>query len=198
MWTHRFDVPAVVDAIEELLDGRVSGLFFRSEGDLTHTQKEDIYRKARVPVEKLQEKLKNLLHEQSLADSKSLGMICSNLRQVRKQLGEAREVAREEIYSNMNTVGSMGAERECGMIQVDYHGLHVNELRQKFKDHIIPIIPAVGKVVVITGRGHHSVGKESKLKKSLFKLIGEYKNLSWQRVEGNDGAILVVWRPEKK
>lgn len=198
LWTHRFDVSAVVDAIEELLDGRVSGLFFRSEGDLTHTQKEEIYRKARIPVEKLEEKLKHLLHDLSLADSKSLSAMCCNVRQVRKELGEARERAREDIYNKMNTVGSMGAEREGGMIQVDYHGLHVNELRKKFKDHIIPIIPAVGKVTVITGRGSHSVGKESKLKKALLKLIGEYKNLSWQRVEGNDGAIVVLWKPEKK
>ena len=105
--------------------------------------------RAHISVEKLQEKLKYLLHEQSLADSKSLGMICSNLQQVRKQL--AQEMAWEEIYNNMNTVGSMGAEQECGTVQVDYHGLYVNELRQKFKDHIIPIIPAVGKAMVIMG-----------------------------------------------
>ena len=36
LWTHRFEVSAVVDAIEDLLDGRVSGLFFRREGDLMH------------------------------------------------------------------------------------------------------------------------------------------------------------------
>jgi hypothetical protein len=197
LWTHRFQVSAVVDAIEELLDGRVSGLFFRSEGDLTHAQKEDIYRRARLPVEKLEDKLKQLLADQSLADSKALVSICCNVRQVRKELCVAREMAREVIYSNMNTVGAMGAEQESGMIQVDYHGQHVNGMRKKFKDHIIPIIPAVGKVMIITGRGSHSVGKESKLKKALFKLIGEYKNLSWQKVEGNEGAILVLWRSEK-
>jgi hypothetical protein len=197
MWTHRFEVAAVVEALEELLDGRVSGLFFRREGDLTHKQKDDIYRKARLPVEKLEEKLKLLLQEQSLADSKSLGKICCNIQQVRKALGEARGRAREDIYSNMNNVGTMGAEQECGMVQVDYHGQHVSGMRQKFKDHIVPIIPAVGKVMVITGRGSHSVGKESKLKKALFKMIGEYEHLYWQRVEGNDGAILVLWRTKK-
>ena len=36
------------------------------------------------------------------------------------------------------------------------------------------------------------------MKKSLVKLIGEYKILSWQRVDGNYGAILVIWRLEKK
>ena len=179
------------------MDGRVSGLFFRSEDDLTHKQKEDIYRRARIPVVKLEEKLKQLLSDQSSANSKALVTICCNVRQVRKELGEARERAREDIYSHINTVGTMGAEQESGMIQVDYHGQHVNGLRKKFKDHIIPIIPAVGKVMVITGRGSHSVGKEGKLKKALVKLIEEYKNLSWQRVERNEGAIIVLWKSEK-
>ena len=197
LWTHRFEVSAVADAIEELLDGRVSGLFFRSEGDLTHAQKEEIYRRARLPVEKLEEKLKQLLADQSLANSKALVTICCDVRRVRKELMEAREKAREDVYSNMNTVGTMGAEQESGMIQVDYHGQHVYGMRRKFKDHIIPIIPAVGKIMVITGRGSHSVGKESKLKKALLKLIGEYNNLSWRRVERNEGAILVLWNSEK-
>ena len=84
LWTHRFEVTAVVDAIEESLDGRASSIFFRSEGDLTQKQKVDIYRKARLPVEKLEEKLKQLLQAQRLADSKSLDEICCNVHQVRK------------------------------------------------------------------------------------------------------------------
>ena len=138
---------------------------------MTHKQKEDIYRKARISIEKLEEKLRQLLHEQSLADL--------------------------EIYGKMNNVGTMGAEVEGGMIQVDYHGLHVSGMRKKFKDHILLIIPEVKKVMIITGRGSHSVRKKSKLKKALQKLIGEYENLYWQRVEDNDGAILVLWRTKK-
>ena len=196
LWTHRFEVSAVVDALEELLDGRASVLFFRSEGNLTHKQKEDIYRKARIAIEKLEERLKQLLLDQSLADSTSLDKICCSVRQVRRELGEAREKSREEIYSKMNNVGTMGAEVEGGTIQVDYHGLHISGMRKKFKDHILPILPEVRKVMIITGRGSHSVGKESKLKKALQKLV-EYKNLYWQRVEDNDGAILVLWRSKK-
>jgi hypothetical protein len=99
-------VSAVVDALEELLDGRASVLFFRSEGNLTHKQKEDIYRKARIAIEKLEERLKQLLLDQSLADSSSLDKICCSVRQVRRELGEAREKSREEIYSKMNNVGT--------------------------------------------------------------------------------------------
>jgi hypothetical protein len=200
LWTHRFEVTAVVDAIEELLDGQASGIFFRSEGDLMQKQKEDIYCKARLPVEKLEEKLKQLLQEQRLADSKSLNEICRNIQQVRKvrkELRKARQRAWEDVYSKMNNVGTMGAEQEHGMIQVDYHGQHVSGMRKLFKDHVILIIPAVGNVMVITGRGSHSVGKESKLKKALCKMIGEYDNLHCQGVKGNDGAIIVLWRAKK-
>ena len=76
----------------------------------------------------------------------------------------------------------MGAQQErhedgTSMIQdnqlVDYHfyhGLHANEMRRKFKEHVIPILPVVKKVMEITGRGLHSSGKESKLKKVLSSL----------------------------
>jgi hypothetical protein len=70
-------------------------------------------------------------------------------------------------------------------------------MRKKFKDHIVPIIAKVKMMMVITGRGSHSAGSEGKLKKALLKLIGEYKNLYWQRVEGNDGAVLALWRKKK-
>jgi len=64
----------------------------------------------------------------------------------------------------MNNIGTMGAEVEGGMIQVDYHGLHVSGMSKKFKDHILLIITEVRKIMIITGRGSHSVRKESKLK----------------------------------
>ena len=203
MWTHRFEVSAVIDAIEALLDGEVSGLFFRSDGDLTHEQKNVIYNQARIPVVKLETKLEELIQEyRGTYDSKGLDKICGDLKRVRKELATARIKARDKIYSQMNSVGSMGAEQEerggSTLIQVDYHGLHVNEMRRKFKEHVIPILPVVKKVLVITGRGSHSVGKESKLKKALFKLIGQYEDdIYFQRVDGNEGALYVLWREEK-
>ena len=64
---------------------------------------------------------------------------------MRRELGEAREKSRGEIYGKMNNVGTMGAEVEGGMIQVNYHGLHVSGMRNKIKDNILPIIPEVKK-----------------------------------------------------
>jgi hypothetical protein len=203
MWTHRFEVSAVVDAIETLLDGDVSAQFFRSDGDLTHEQKNKIYNQARAPVVKLETKLKDLIQEyRDTYDSKGLEKICGNLSRVRRELAAARIKARDDVYSQMNSVGSMGTEEERGdssLIQVDYHGLYVNEMRRKFKEHVLPILPVVKKVLVITGRGSHSAGKESKLKKALFKLIGQYEeDIYFQRVDNNEGALYVLWRGEEK
>mmetsp|Transcript_5372 Transcript_5372/g.12205 ORF Transcript_5372/g.12205 Transcript_5372/m.12205 type:complete len:867 (-) Transcript_5372:35-2635(-) len=199
LWTHRFELPAVIDAIEALLDGETSSLFFRSDGDLTSEQKSHIYCQSRGPVCKLEIKLNLLLQEQrGTVDSKALEKICVDMRRTRKELATARDKAREDIYSRMNSVGTMGAQQDghnSSFIQVDYHGLHVNEMRRKFKEHVLPILPVVGKVMIITGRGSHSVGKESKLKKALFKLIGQNeKDIYWQRVEKNPGALYVLWR----
>ena len=199
MWTHRFELSAVVDAIEALLEGEVSGLFFRSDGDLTHDQKNTIYNKARMPVLKLEAKVKELRQEYRITyDSKGLEKICGDIASTRTELAAARIKANDEIYSQMNSVGTMGAEEVRGgssVITVDYHGLHVNEMRRKFKEHVIPILPVVKVVMVIVGRGLHSAGKEGKLKKALFKLIGKYEeDIKWQRVNRNEGALYVMWR----
>jgi DNA-nicking Smr family endonuclease len=201
-WTHRFEQSKVVDAIEALLDSKIGGLFFRQEGELTSEQKNDIYCKARLPVEKLETKLKLLLQEQSITvDQTALLTLSNDVRQARKELAAAREKARDDIYSQMNSVSGMGAEqegRDGTLIRVDFHGLLVNEMRMKFNDQIMPILPVVKRVMIITGRGSHSAGKEAKLKKALFKLVSMYQSsVYWQPVDRNPGALYVVWRDDE-
>ena len=36
LWTHRFEVTAVVDAVIALLDGHASSIFFRTDGEFSH------------------------------------------------------------------------------------------------------------------------------------------------------------------
>ena len=199
LWTHRFDVPNVVDALETLLDDQVSCSFFtRNMGDLTHKEKNQIYQQARAPIEKLKQKLNRLLQERrTTMDPNKCRKICTELIEVRSKLCVARQKSREDIYTRMNSVGAMGAQQEGndGLIQIDFHGLHVDEMRIKFKEHILPILPVVKKVMVITGRGLHSAGNESKLKKAVLKLIGQHqKNIYWQAIDHNPGAIYVLWR----
>ena len=185
LWTNRFDVHGVIDSMEILLDDQASGSFFtRDIGDLSHKEKNQIYHQARAPVEKLQQKLNQLLEEKrNTMETQKTMNICNEMIKVRSMLSAARQKSREDIYTRMNSVGAMGAQQDNngGLIQIDFHGLHVNEMRIKFKEQIIPILPVVKKVMVITGQGLHSAGNEGKLKKALFKLIAKHQeSMYWQ------------------
>ena len=53
-------------------------------------------------------------------------------------------------------------------------------------------------LLVITGRGLHSSGKESKLKKVLSSLGRVENDTYWQKVDNNEGAKYVLWWDKKK
>ena len=119
--------------------------------------------------------------------------INENLRTVRSELAAARLKARDEIYERLNTVGNMGAQDTSDAIQVDYHGLHVNEMHSKYEELVEAILPVVKKITIITGRGLHSTGGTGKLMKGLKKKIEKDKNTRWQAVPNNPGALTVHW-----
>ena len=56
LWKQNFKVNAVVDALEDIIDDRARGIFFRTESDLNHKQKDSIYREARLPIDRLKNK----------------------------------------------------------------------------------------------------------------------------------------------
>jgi hypothetical protein len=203
LWTNDFCVEKVIEALECMLDGQTRGALFRSNVDLTHQQKQDIYEKARLPVHRLQEQLKRLLEERRTTfETSALNRIDAGIRKVRAELALARQNAREEIYTQLNSVGNMGGQQgddsdgSSGIIQIDFHGLHVNEMFEKFKEQVKPILPVIGNITVITGRGSHSADGESKLKKALMKHISKDEpNIRWERIEDNPGALNIVWTP---
>ena len=201
LWTHDFCVEKVIEALECMLDDQTSRALFRTSVDLTHQQKQEIYQKARRPVDKLQETLRRLLEElRSTFQTNTLNRLLVDIRQIRTDLALARLNAREEIYTQLNSVGNMGAQQgasdESGVIQIDFHGLHVNEMYEKFDGQVKPILPVVGKIMVITGRGLHSADGESKLKKSLIKYIDKREpDIRWERITANPGALNIVWTP---
>ena len=73
--------------------------------------------------------------------------ISNEISKVRSKLCVARQKAREDIYTRMNSVGTMGAQQGGNdeLIQIDFHGLHVDEMRIKFKEYVLPILPVVKK-----------------------------------------------------
>ena len=64
LWKKHFAVPAVIEVLESMLDGDTRGILFQEEVDLTHKEKDEIYQKARRPVEDLQIKISGLVQEQ--------------------------------------------------------------------------------------------------------------------------------------
>lgn len=201
LWKNDFCVDKVIEALECMFDTQSSQSLFRTSVDLTHQEKQSIYGRARYPVNQLQEQLQRLLEEQRTTfETSRVNGLLTEIRQVRTDLAASRRQAREEIYTQLNSVGHMGAQLgasdESGVIQIDFHGLHVNEMYQKFAEQVKPILPVVGKVMVITGRGLHSANGEGKLKKSLMKRIEQHEpDIRWERVAENPGALIVVWTP---
>jgi len=202
LWTHDFRVDAVIEVLECMLDDQLSGLFFRAESDWTHEQKQEIYRGARRKVEMLLDKVKVLETEKlKTYETSRLAKLDKDIVNLRSELKTARLNARDEIYEQLNSVGTMGAQRSVGgrdLIQIDFHGLHVDEMHRKFDEQVKPILPVVKKVRVITGRGSHSSGGESKLKKALVKWIEKKETgIRWENIASNPGALDVVWVPER-
>lgn len=196
LWKWDFQVDRVIETIEELLDARATGAFFRSGTDLSPKQKHEIYNSARYPVNCLRDQLKVLIEERRTTfETSKLRSIDANLRKLQSDLKAARIKARDEIYEKLNTVGRMGAQSTEleDTIQVDFHGLHVNEMHSKHKELIEAILPVVKKVTVITGRGLHSADGESKLMRALKKKIEKDRNTRWERIPSNPGAVIVTW-----
>lgn len=185
LWRWDFRVDKVVDALEKILDDRVTGVFFRTAGDLDHKQKEQIYQQVRRPVNLLQEKEKRLNEElRATFETNKISQINQKLLALRSELAAARVKARDEMYERLNTVGSIGAQDTSDAIQVDYHGLHVNEMHSKYEELVEAVLPVVKKITIITGRGLHSEGGASRLMKKKLKRTGT--------LDGNPYRIIQV------
>jgi hypothetical protein len=110
--------------------------------------------------------------------------------QLLKWLMAAKENAFNDIYERMNSCGSMGLSFSGQSTVVDLHGLSVEGAKQIVLNTILPVLPVLKKIMVITGRGVHSQSGESVLKSSIKRFIAEL-NVRVEEVVGNDGAIYV-------
>jgi hypothetical protein len=200
LWAHRFDLSSVIDAIESLLDGQLSCLFFRSGDDLTYEEKEAIYTRARVTVKKLERDLEVLLEEQRRTfDGKDLNKINCKMGKLRNLLFVARQKARDEINNRLGSVGDTCEDEEGhnSLIKVDYHEMHVSEMRNKFHQQVIPILPVVKKLLVLTGRSGTSAENTSKQNEALFELLSQNEVSMYCRpVNENEEAFHVFWRDD--
>ena len=149
-----FEISLVENALFNMM-----GLVDRNE-KLDYEKKQEYYELARAPVLKLQEEYSNLRQDILVindTESSEWKNKKKKLQELHKRLNEARKNAANDIFERMNSGGNMGAliEEEDGQVQglvhVDLHGLHVKEAKERINEYVLPILPALKKVILITG-----------------------------------------------
>ena len=79
-------------------------------------------------------------------------------------------------------------------VEIDFHGLHVNEAKNIAIEYIKPILPVLKKIRIITGRGAHSKNGQGKLNEAIKKFFLEELNIKCKNVFGNEGALDVFFQ----
>jgi hypothetical protein len=191
-----FDISKVENALFNMV-----GLVDNREFDhkLNHEEKQEFYKSARAPVLKIQEeylKIRKILT--SMNDTGSVEWITKKkeLQDVQRILHESRKNAAADIFERMNSFGNMGAiveeDESFSRVHIDLHGLHVNEAKEKVNEFVLPILPALKKMIVITGYGVHAEAGSSVLKESIKEYF-ESLNVKCVESTKNKGALCVYY-----
>lgn len=192
-----FKIPNVLSALDVMLtDGLQASL--RSSSDLDPSQKQKIYETARKPVDELwmeAQRIRSRMDRVYDFESKNYQTMKRRLVELQNSLiPTATKTAADYIWEKMNSAGSMGVQDiDTGEIEIDFHALHVSEAKDRFKDRVLPILPAVESILLVVGRGNHSEGGIAKLKPALKKLVADHSKTRYSSVEGNEGVIRVRW-----
>ena len=153
--------------------------------DLTTQQKQQIYDEARRPVFLLQRSLRKAYIESDSPEA---------IAQLAEKLKAAKENAAADIFARMNLQGlRMGVrtgEYDREEIWQDFHGLHVADAEAKLAQLLEDILPVVGTIVIIMGRGVHSHDGSSKLRMTVEELVKRrFSAVEIQPVARNPGAL---------
>jgi len=153
---------------------------------LTTEQKQQIYRQARRPVEKLR---RRVLHARGEGSSPEA------VAELERQLSIASKDAAADIFAQMNADGLQMGEARNGTeggeeIWQDFHGLHVDEATTKLMQLLDDVLPAIGTLVIVTGRGAHSPDQSAKLRQALERTVSKRAaTVEATPLCGNPGAI---------
>ena len=104
---------------------------------------------------------------------------------LRQRLRAAQENAAASIFAHLNAEElGMGLSDLC----VDLHGLRIVEVREEFDELVVPVLPVLGRCVVVTGRGKHSESGEAALRNALIRHV-RVRGLECELMQGNGGAL---------
>ena len=175
-----------------------SELEFKNDKDLNPKEKIEYYEQARRPVKTLEQEYLELRQELYSDnnidnDSKEWKTKHKQMKLVLDKLEVARKNAVSDIYERLNSHGNMGTLTDDNEIQIDLHGLHINEAKLIIDDRILPILPVFSKLILITGHGLHSETGESVLKKAVKAHLVE-RNIKVERVSRNNGALRILFK----
>ena len=164
--------------------------------DLNSDEKEVNYEQARAPVRSLYKEiaeLRNKIDEIIDKDSKEFKTLVNKKKKLEKELRIAEENAAQDIFERNNSFGNMGISKNdnSNSISIDFHGLHVKDAKRIFKETVLPVLPVLRHISIITGHGTHNIEKQSTLKESLKKFISEELKLKCIEAEDNPGMLKV-------
>jgi DNA-nicking Smr family endonuclease len=150
--------------------------------------KQAFYEQARAPVELLRTELRKMAEELQSIDTESEDGIRleKNYRLKQEQWNVAMKNAARDIYERVNSK----AEGSCSEKCVDLHGLHVDEAKEVVTEYVMPVLKAVGKIMIVTGRGLHSRNLTSQLKIQIREYFVSLK-VRCEDMPGNEGAFYI-------
>uniref|UniRef100_A0A7S3V5Q9 RING-type domain-containing protein n=1 Tax=Chaetoceros debilis TaxID=122233 RepID=A0A7S3V5Q9_9STRA len=196
---HDFNIVKVLQSLDSMLvDNLQTSL--RRVNSLTVKQKHQVYDEARRPVEVLFKEVRDLRQKLRNISSEANYSYISSKRRIdtlqEDLIPKAMKNAQNYIWNAMNSAGEMARDSDDGIV-LDFHGLHVEEAKNKFDDEVVPILPVIKKIRLIVGRGKHSSAQIARLKPMLQEHIAEHPrhHLMTCRVDPtNDGALFVYYK----
>jgi DNA-nicking Smr family endonuclease len=84
-------------------------------------------------------------------------------------------------------MGVCGADKH---LKVDFHGFFIDEAKEVINTYIMPVLPVIRKVVLITGRGVHNKSQVTKLKLALKDHFAKIK-IRCEELSDNEGALCI-------
>ena len=160
--------------------------------ELDHDKKQELYETARRPVKTLQfdiDQLSERLLNMQFGSTK-YRKTTEQISTLTSKLRESQLNAAFDIYERINSVDLSSSD----IISIDFHGLHVEEAKVILRDYVLPVLPVLKKVFLITGRGKHSKSGQSILKESVRKYLLKETELKLRCEDkiGNEGVLYVA------
>jgi DNA-nicking Smr family endonuclease len=169
---------------------------------LTHAQKDHIFNEVRARVKRIQDEKATIEKELMYNQNEQSESYITNLQQrwnaLDVKLSDARIEAREEIFSRVNSADVHSAGDRY--LSIDLHCMYADEAREKLYMLVVPVLPVMKKMLIITGKGSHSEESVGVLRGVVIRFVESVRNregkrcMEWEAISDNEGALWVHWR----